>query len=129
MCSGGPLARTSCVPGLRKWPGHMAHWPPDGADQVWPPGSMGAHGAVAARWRQPAACPACESNRGTTCNGGPMVPTNSVPGLRKQWGRKVQRRPVRGDPLRARAVEATKGYMVQRRPDDAVDQIRAWGVE
>eukprot|EP00873_Tetraselmis_striata_P019402 jgi/Tetstr1/439666/TSEL_028085.t1 len=91
-CSGGPVAPTNCVPGLRKRPGHRVHWRPDGANRQHTRAVeiAGAHGAVEARWRRSAACPGCEGNWGTTCSGGPLAPTNCVPGLQKRPGHHVQ---------------------------------------
>eukprot|EP00873_Tetraselmis_striata_P002340 jgi/Tetstr1/422604/TSEL_013410.t1 len=126
-CSGGPKALTSCVPGPRKRSGHNVQRRPDGVDQprARAAKATGAQCAAAARWRRLAACPGHDikrswhkvkwrrpdggglmaptirpghgSDRGTTCSDGPMASTSRVPGLRRQPGHMVQRRPDGAD--------------------------------
>eukprot|EP00873_Tetraselmis_striata_P002074 jgi/Tetstr1/422338/TSEL_013181.t1 len=76
---------------------------PNGADQPACRAAEAAmaHGAVAARWRRPAACACRGGDRGTWCSDGPLAPTNCVRMPRRRRGRIVQGRPDDADQLRA----------------------------
>eukprot|EP00873_Tetraselmis_striata_P018342 jgi/Tetstr1/438606/TSEL_027157.t1 len=90
-CIGGLMApTTSCVPGVRKQPGHMVPRRPVIAPTSRVPGAAEANGAHG------------------RCSGGSMAPPGACPGRgsgRGTWT--VQWRPGGPDQLRARAVEAT----------------------